>query len=151
MNKPLGFEEQMSKLHKAEAELKRARKAALVQCSHQKKNGSLKVDFLGNSTEVKCKICGTRFDVEAINEREIKQAAKVIFNALQQIRSFSDREEDHERIEELGRIALNIEELPEYYLTMLGIFNTKKKNKNKNKKKNNRDDQYGYGHRSFLR
>ena len=117
-----------------------------IGCSHTNDNGKLKVDFL-HGTSCKCKKCKIEFDFEQIEEEEIKEAAKVIHNAINQIKALSDDPvKEKSVIIELGTIDYNLKELVELYIKTINQ-KTKggKKNKKKNKGNNNQNVFGNYG------
>lgn len=123
-----------------------------IMCSHQKydknkRKWELAIVVDDNTSIATCKLCKQRFAVAPLYAKELNQSAKVISDAINQIKMFSDnpgRKEEQDTIEKLGRLAQNIEETVDLYTSVLankGKKGNKKKNKNKN-----RDYSYGsYG------
>lgn len=126
-------------------ESKKLEALVAIECSHQKDNGDLDVDYLDPDTDiVRCRTCDEIFDMGLLEQKEIKKAFNTLNSAVQQIRAMSSSsEEDQENVEDLGRLAYAMEQIPKQYKDTLDAFSGRKRKKRNGKgggkkgKKNN--------------
>lgn len=119
--------------------LDRKRAKIAIDCPHTKKNGKLTGKHTG--TKFKCARCRTEFDLEQIRMETLTDALKVVDNAINQVKIFSDAPgdvDDSRIVSTLGNLAYNLKEFPALYKRTIGEDdNGKRKKKNRN---NNGDD-----------
>lgn len=131
----------MRDLQEEQKKIEKKLRKVKIPCSHSNSKGKIKVDFI-KGTLAKCKICGTRFDFEAIPFDELERAQMIMHNAVNQIKAFSDDpEKESSVINTLGDFDYNSFEIVELYKRTLNAFG---KN-NKNNKKKHDDDFGAYG------
>lgn len=125
--------EEQKKLQKKIAKIR-------IPCSHTSAKGKLKVEFI-KGTLCECENCGTKFDFEQIDLKELEDAILVVHNAINQIKAFTnDPDNDRRIITTLGDLDYNLSEIKELYKRA-----TKEFGKGKKKKKSH-DDAFGsYG------
>ena len=128
---------------KERKEIERREREIRSQCSHTNHKGDFVLDFFGNGSDARCKICGEEFNMDPINNQELKNAINVVHNAIQQCRSFSDACEDVNIVTMLGRADYNVTALlPALYRNVSKEF-YKGSNNKKNKNKKKQHDSFG--------
>lgn len=143
------FKEKMAKMEQVRRELEKEKKKMAVQCAHQNDKGKLKIYAVNEHGEYECKYCHQRFNMNPISESELRESLKVAHDAIQQIRCYSDIEEDEKLIRLLGELDYNLQETSELYQRVLSMYGRGNGKKKKNK---NRDDfgNYSSGQLSFI-
>jgi uncharacterized Zn-finger protein len=142
------FKDKLAKIEQVRKEMEKERKKIVVECAHQNEKGKLKIYPVNEKGEYECKYCKARFNMNPITETELETALKTAHDAIQQIRCYSDIDEDDKLIRLLGELDYNLLETEELYKRVANVYgrgNGKKKNKNKN-----RNDDFGtYGSQSL--
>lgn len=114
--------EEQKKLQKKIAKIR-------IPCSHTTAKGKLKVDFI-NGAYCECKNCGTKFDFEQIELKDLEDAILTVHNAINQIKAFTNNPDDDRRIIiTLGDLDYNLSEIKELYKRTTKEFGKGKKNK----------------------
>lgn len=142
------FREKLNKIEQVRKEIEKEKKKIVVECAHQNEKGKLKISAVNEHGEYECKYCKQRFNMDPIKDGQLAGAIKVVHDAIQQIRCYSDIEEDTKLIRLLGELDFNIQETQELYSRVVNVFgkgNGNKKDKNKNKNRDNNDNFGGYG------
>jgi hypothetical protein len=148
--KKKNFLSKLERINEAQKEFEKERKKVIIHCAHQNDSGKLKIKPINEKGDYECKYCHVEFNMNTIQENDIKDACKTLHNAIQQIRSFSDSEDDAKLITVLGELDFNLQETAELYDRIVNAYGKNKKNKKK--KYNDRDDfgSYGVGSISFI-
>jgi type III secretion system FlhB-like substrate exporter len=139
------FREKLNKIEQVRKEIEKEKKKIVVECAHQNEKGKLKIHSVNEHGEYECKYCKQRFNMDPIKEVKLTDAIKTVHDAIQQIRCYSNIEEDTKLIRLLGELDFNIQETQELYSRVVNVFG-KGNGKKKDKNNKNRDDNYGsYG------
>jgi hypothetical protein len=146
------FLDKLERIEEAQREFEKERKKAVIHCAHQNEKGKLKIRPINEKGDYECKYCRVVFNMNTISQADIKDACETLHNAIQQIRAFSDAEDDEKLVRLLGELDFNLQETGELYDRIVNMYG---KNKNKNKKNKNfrdKDDfgSYGVGAISFI-
>lgn len=144
------FRSMMAELRDQKAKIEKKLKMIEVPCSHTKNGGKISGEFMGKgSHDFKCHRCGAEFNFDIIDRNELEDAIRVCYNAINQIKAFSDNpDKDAKVIENLGETAYNLREIPTLYKRVVG--DDKGGKKKKHKKNHNTHSNSGYGGVSFI-
>lgn len=108
-----------------------------INCNHQKDNASreLDIDFMERDTDLaKCRLCGEIFDMGHFDQKELRRAVVTLNSAIQQIRALST-DDDSDAVEQFGRIAYALDQIPKQYKDTTEAFTRGKKKKKGGKKR----------------
>jgi hypothetical protein len=148
------FRDKLDKMDQVRRELEKEHKKLIVECPHQNEKGKLKISQVNEHGEYECKFCKQRFNMDPLTQTDIKAAQKILHDAIQQIRCYSEPESDDKLIRLLGELDYNLSETSELYERVVSVYgrgNGNKKNKNKNKDRGGNDmGGYGTGQLSFI-
>jgi coenzyme F420-reducing hydrogenase beta subunit len=147
------FRDKLSKMEQVRRELEKEQKKLVVECSHQNEKGKLKIYQINEQGEYQCKYCKQTFNMDPLSQADIKAATKIMHDAIQQVRCYSDPTEDEKLIRLLGELDFNLSETAELYERVASTYgkgNGKKNKKNKNKGDGNDFGAYGAGQLSFI-
>lgn len=142
------LKEKLKKIEKVRREMEKERKKIVVECSHQNEKGKLKIYPVNEHGEYECKYCKTRFNMNPISSADLREAVKTLHDAIQQIRCYSDIDEDENLIIMLGELDYNLQETVELYDRTRALFG-----RGSGKKSRKEDDDfgaYGSGALSFI-
>ena len=137
---------EMRDLREEQKKLDKKKKKVAIPCSHTNAKGKLKLNFLGKGNLVQCEKCETVFDFSTISHDDLKDAIRIVHNAINQVKVMTDDpEKEYAVISNLGQLDYNLKELEELYRRA-----TNKYGKGEKKKKNKDDfGQYGINALSF--
>lgn len=142
------FDQDLSKLERDLAALKKKKAKMRVLCSHCYKNGKLAVSAVARERGLyQCEKCGEVFHLELIKVDELQAAYAIFHDALNQIKCLADTDEtntiDRAIIQTVGELQYNLKESIELYDRLVLTTGSKKK-----KKKRNREEEpsgsYGF-------
>lgn len=152
MSKKKDFMKKLEGLAEAKKQIKEEQKKLVVECAHQNANGKLKLYPVNDRGDFKCKYCEAVFNMNPKKKEELEKAVNTIHDAIQQIRCFSDVEEDAKTIKVLGEVDFNLSTSIELYERIVNAFskNGKKKKKNHNNHNNDSFGSYGSNSLSFI-
>jgi maltooligosyltrehalose synthase len=140
------FMDKLNKIEQIQREIQKEKKKVVVECSHQNEKGKLKIHPVNDSGEYECKYCKARFNMNKLSEKEINGAVKMLHDAIQQIRCYSDMNQDDKLIRLLGELDFNLQETSELYDRVVNVFGREQGQK----KKKHREDDFGtYGSQSL--
>ena len=138
------LEKIMSELDSAEKLAKKKRRELYASCNHKGKSGKLKVEPTDEKDVFRCKRCKQEFNFRKIKKNEAVQAAETLNDMIQQIKCFSDSDNDDKLLKELGSLSCSLEMVLDLYNKALKSVGKKDKKKKK--------DQYGnYGFKGILK
>lgn len=145
-NKSERINQLRDELSQKEKELKKKKRELASTCDHKKKSGKLSVEPLDDGT-FRCKKCGQEFSLNKINRKEAIKSAEVLNDMIQQIKCFSNGDEQDDKImKDLGYMSCSLETVLELYNKCLKSAGKKDKKKDKEKYGN-----YGFQGMSFLK
>lgn len=138
----------MSDLMEEKKKLEKKISRAAIPCSHTNDKGKVKVEFLGKGNLVRCKKCGAKFDFSSIQMDDLEEAARILHNAINQIKALSDDpEREQSVIRSLGEMDYNLKEMVDLYRKSVNNYG---KGQKKNKNRDNDFGSYGMGSISFI-
>lgn len=137
--------DKLAKIQQIEREVEKEKKKIVVECSHQNEKGKLKIEPIGDHGEFMCKICKVEFNMEKLPTETIEDASKILHDAIQQIRCYSDADRDSRLIRLLGELDYNLAETAELYQRVVNVYTRDKGKKNKNNKRNEGFGSFGTG------
>ena len=138
------LEKIMSELDSAEKLAKKKRRELYASFNHKGKSGKLKVQPTDEKDVFRCKRCKQEFSFRKIKKNEAVQAAETLNDMIQQIKCFSDSDNDEKLLKELGTLSCSLEMVLDLYNKALKSVGKKDKKKKK--------DQYGnYGFKGILK
>jgi uncharacterized Zn-finger protein len=146
------FRDKLNKIEQVRREMEKERKKIVVECAHQNEKGKLKIYPVNEHGEYECKYCKARFNMNPLSQADIKDASKVIHDAIQQVRCYSDPDEDEKLIRLLGELDFNLSETSELYERVVSVYGRGNGKKKDGKNKNRESDFGGYasGSLSFI-
>lgn len=146
--------DKFSKIKELEKQLKKEKKKTMMECFHQNEKGKLKIVPINDKGDYECKKCSDEFNMNQLKRATLNDAVKILHDAIQQIKCFSDPSEDRKLIAQLGELDYNTGELVELYdrvVIAYGNKNNRNKNDHRQHNKDNNDNSFGsYGSISFI-
>lgn len=136
----------MNELEQAEKAAKKKRRELYASCNHKGKSGKLKIEPTDDKDVFRCKRCKQEFSLRKIKKNEAVSAAETINDMIQQIKCFSDSDDDDKLLKELGSLSCSLEMILDLYNKALKSVGKKDKKKNKDKYGN-----YGFTGMKFLK
>ena len=140
------LEKIMSELDSAEKLAKKKRRELYASCNHKGKRGKLKVEPTDEKDVFRCKRCKQEFSFRKIKKNEAVQAAETLNDMIQQIKCFSDSDDDEKLLKELGSLSCSLEMVLDLYNKALKSVGKKDK-----KKKKDQYGNYGFTGMKFLK
>ena len=140
------LEKIMSELDSAEKLAKKKRRELYASCNHKGKSGKLKVEPTDEKDVFRCKRFKQEFSFRKIKKNEAVQAAETLNDMIQQIKCFSDSDDDEKLLKELGSLSCSLEMVLDLYNKALKSVGKKDK-----KKKKDQYGNYGFTGMKFLK
>jgi len=145
------FVEKIARIKELQKEAEKERRKAIIECAHQNEKGKLKIHPVNEKGDYECKYCEEQFNMNSISRSNIEDAIETMHNAIQQIRCFSDPEDDAKLVRLLGELDFNMQEVGELYERIVNLYGkNKKKNRGDKYKDHDSFGSYGASSLSFI-
>ena len=111
----LSINSKKKSIEQLQRELSRAKRRVFVECSHKSHKGKFKISPINEHGDYRCLLCHDEFNMNAIPREELRDAVITLHNAIQQIRLYAISE-DEKKIEELGNLDFQNQEILDIYM-----------------------------------